>query len=180
LSHIQNIDVRITSLEAAQNAAQRLGGALIRDVKTFEWYGSWGGDTPPPLHLLSKEQNAELEQILSDCIANGTPITKGDYRNYPDNYKTRLGHFFEQCNHKITFPGTSYEIGLKLMPEGYYAPIFDNFCEVLKAKVGGETAPLLRQYIAIETAKLEATNLGYGYEETALPNGTIAIEVYVP
>lgn len=48
MSHVADCDIKIKDLAAAELAAKALGGELVRDKKTHEWYGrflnDWGSD----------------------------------------------------------------------------------------------------------------------------------------
>jgi hypothetical protein len=44
MSHVVTIELEIKDLEAAAQAAKDLGAELVRDQKTFRWYGRWMND----------------------------------------------------------------------------------------------------------------------------------------
>ena len=44
MSHVTTGEMCITNLDYAEIAAKRLGGRLVRNQKTFEWYGEWLND----------------------------------------------------------------------------------------------------------------------------------------
>jgi hypothetical protein len=48
VSHIAERQAELKSLDAIERAANRLGGVLVRDQKTYRWFGKWVGDTPMP------------------------------------------------------------------------------------------------------------------------------------
>ena len=48
MSHVTAVDIQITDLEALARAADALGLELVRDQKTFKWYGTHVGDYPLP------------------------------------------------------------------------------------------------------------------------------------
>ena len=48
MSHVATIDVHITDLTALEQAAKRLGLELVRDQKTYRWWGHSVGDYPLP------------------------------------------------------------------------------------------------------------------------------------
>lgn len=48
MSHVATIDLHILDLAALSEAADRLGLELVRDQKTYRWYGRYVGDAPLP------------------------------------------------------------------------------------------------------------------------------------
>ncbi len=48
MSHVAAIDVEITDLGALGAACRRLGLELVRDQRSYKWYGRSVGDTPIP------------------------------------------------------------------------------------------------------------------------------------
>ena len=48
MSHISKIELVIDSVKDLEAACRQLGFELVRDQKTFQWYGRWVGDTPLP------------------------------------------------------------------------------------------------------------------------------------
>lgn len=44
MSHVVAVQTRFRSLEAVEKAANKLGLELIRDKKTYNWYGVWVND----------------------------------------------------------------------------------------------------------------------------------------
>ena len=44
MSHVTTGEMCITNLDYAEIAAKKLGGVLVRDKKTFKWYGKWLND----------------------------------------------------------------------------------------------------------------------------------------
>jgi hypothetical protein len=51
MSHITEIETVVNDLDALAEAAKRLGGELVRDQKSYRWFGRWVGDTPAPPDL---------------------------------------------------------------------------------------------------------------------------------
>jgi len=48
MSHVTTVDVQIGDLGALGAACKRVGLELVRDQKTYNWYGTHVGDTPIP------------------------------------------------------------------------------------------------------------------------------------
>lgn len=44
MSHVVTVDVRVRNLKALAAACERLGLELLRDKKTFRWFGKWVND----------------------------------------------------------------------------------------------------------------------------------------
>jgi hypothetical protein len=58
MSHITKIDLQVKDLNALDNACARLGLELVREQKTFKWYGRFIGDTVPPKELMEQGYTA--------------------------------------------------------------------------------------------------------------------------
>lgn len=48
MSHVVSIELKINDLSALARAAEECGCELVRDVKTYRWYGRHVGDYPLP------------------------------------------------------------------------------------------------------------------------------------
>jgi len=48
MSHVTDIQTEIKDLGALAVAAEKLGMELVRDQKTYKWYGQYVGDAPLP------------------------------------------------------------------------------------------------------------------------------------
>ena len=48
MSHVAKIEIEIKDLEALEAACKRLGFSLVREQKTFAWFGKHVGDYPLP------------------------------------------------------------------------------------------------------------------------------------
>ena len=46
MSHITKINLLVKDLDAMEKACSRLGLELVRDKKTFKWFGRFVGDSP--------------------------------------------------------------------------------------------------------------------------------------
>jgi hypothetical protein len=48
MSHLTKSSVKIHDIDALETAAKELGGVLVRNQKTYRWYGRFVGDAPLP------------------------------------------------------------------------------------------------------------------------------------
>lgn len=48
MSHVAECKAELKSLDMIEAAAVRLGGQLMRDQKSYKWFGHWVGDSPMP------------------------------------------------------------------------------------------------------------------------------------
>ncbi len=48
MSHIAKIELEINDLETLKKACERLGLEFIENQKTYQWYGTWVGDSEMP------------------------------------------------------------------------------------------------------------------------------------
>jgi hypothetical protein len=48
MSHVAECKAELKSLDMIEAAAVRLGGQLMRDQKSYKWFGRWVGDSPMP------------------------------------------------------------------------------------------------------------------------------------
>ncbi len=48
MSHVTEIKLKIKDLDALEDACDKCGLELVRDQKTFKWWGKFVGDTVPP------------------------------------------------------------------------------------------------------------------------------------
>lgn len=87
---------------------------------------------------------------------------------------------YGKCEHAISVPGSSYEIGLYNNPKGEgYIPVFDFFGtgQEISRQLGGNDAPKLRQHYAANATELEMANAGYYTEREWLPDGSLNVYV---
>lgn len=154
MSHVTTCDVKVRNLDALEQACQRLGWTLVRNQKTFAWYGKWLGDTELPHGLLTDEHRVKW---------NGFTNTR-DQRQY-------LTEIFNQCDHAIKVPGAKYEIGLVRRGEDY-VPVWDYWQD------GGLSqdawAPMAQAY-AVCQAKMAAEANGFIVGESTLDTGSIEL-----
>jgi hypothetical protein len=80
------------------------------------------------------------------------------------------------CDHAISFPGCSYEVGVVQQGQEY-ALVWDYVDYGLRDKLGGEKAERLMQAYGVEAAILTAEEEGYVYEgQTVQEDGSIRLE----
>jgi len=55
MSHSEVIDLEVEDLKTLANTAKRLGGKLMLNQKTYEWYGKYMGDYPLPAGMTAND-----------------------------------------------------------------------------------------------------------------------------
>lgn len=78
MSHVTTGEMCVTNLEYAEIAAQRLGGRLVRDKKTFQWYGKWLNDWTDERAAVSRGVNPETFGQCDHAIVMNDAV-EGDY-----------------------------------------------------------------------------------------------------
>jgi hypothetical protein len=63
MSHVAKIEMEIKDLAALEDAAKRLGMELVRNQRTYKWYGYSVGDYPLP-EGFTKEDLGKCEHAL--------------------------------------------------------------------------------------------------------------------
>lgn len=63
MSHVTTIAIEIRDLDALEAAARELGATLVRDQKTYTWYGQHVGDYPLPKGI-TKEQLGKCDHAI--------------------------------------------------------------------------------------------------------------------
>jgi hypothetical protein len=64
MSHVTEITLTVTDLDALEAAAKRLGGQLHRNKRTYKWYGRFMGDSTPPAWM-RPEDFGKCEHCIS-------------------------------------------------------------------------------------------------------------------
>lgn len=59
MSHITKINLLIKDLDSLGKACDKLGLELVRDQKTFKWFGHFVGDSRPPKEMAEQGYTAE-------------------------------------------------------------------------------------------------------------------------
>ena len=78
MSHVTTGEMCITSLEFADIAAQRLGGRVVKNQRTFAWYGKWLDDWRDERAASSRGVNPETFGRCDHAIVMDD-AEKGDY-----------------------------------------------------------------------------------------------------
>lgn len=63
MSHVATVDLKITDLTALETAVKRLGGELVRNQKTYNWWGRSEGDYPIP-EGMTAEDLGKCEHVI--------------------------------------------------------------------------------------------------------------------
>lgn len=77
MSHITKINLLIKDLDALSEACSRMGLELVRDQKTFRWYGAFVGDSRPPKEMAEQGYTADKYGTCDHAIR-----VKGNGRAY--------------------------------------------------------------------------------------------------
>ena len=144
MSHVTTGELCITNLDYAEIAAKRLGGRLVRGLKTFNWYGVWLDDW--------RDENRAASMMGID------PKTFGqcDHAIVMDDAVSG-----------------SYEIGLVKRKDGKgFDAIYDVWGpgETLEDRFG-EGLSSLKTEIGVVTAMRTYAQLGYQAKDTKNKNG---------
>jgi len=100
MSHNEVIDLEVTDLKTLANTAKRLGGELILNAKTYEWFGRNVGDYPLPEGIKASdlgicEHKIKFPGIRYEVGVIKSKTQKGAYQLLWDFYdrdlKTKMG-----------------------------------------------------------------------------------------
>lgn len=69
MSHVVSMKIKIKSLNALKRAAKTCGLELVRDVKTYKWFGRHVGDFPMP-EGFTKDDLGKCDHVLRVIGAN--------------------------------------------------------------------------------------------------------------
>ncbi len=134
MSHVVTIQLEVKDLKALEIAARFLGAELVRDKKTFRWYGRW----------------------MNDYSADNAAYKQGvDPKNYG------------KCDHIITHPQCSYDIGLVKQPNGSFMIIADEWGPGGLPKVFGQGMQKLKQRYGVAVASRTLQSQGWFITEKA-------------
>lgn len=68
MSHVSTVELSITDLDALEAAAKELGLEMVRDKKTYKWYGRWvndyHGEDAAYHHGISPEEYGKCSHVL--------------------------------------------------------------------------------------------------------------------
>jgi hypothetical protein len=154
--HVVDLEVQIKDLEALKKCVERLGWAFKEGQKTYAWWGHWVDDSPVPRHIFSEE---EYQKILA----------MPDYERKA-YLSERLGH----CEHAISVPGCSNEIGV-LWHEDQWKLVWD----YAGGRLSQDQCAHVPQTYGVCLAELTAQRQGQAYTTTYLENGDAVVKVQV-
>jgi hypothetical protein len=142
MSHVVVIQLEVKDLEALDAACKQLGATLVRDQKTFRWYGRWMND------------------YSADNAAYRNGISAEDYG---------------KCDHAITHPQCSYDIGLVKTEKGTFLVIADEWASGGLPTVFGKGMTKLKQRYGVAVAARTMRKQGWMVTEKADANGDIRL-----
>lgn len=162
MSHISTVEVFVSDLAALKEACTERGWVFHEGKRTYRYYGQWVDDTPLPHGFFTEEE--EYLRVLG--------MSKAERCRYMNE---RLG----KCDHAISIPGCTYEIGVKARGDGTYTLVWDFWGSGgLMNALGGSSAPVLMQAYASAKVKAEVRALDYEVtSEEVLTDGTIRLRV---
>ena len=156
MSHTLQGEACIKDLDALADAAKALGGELVKDKKTFAWYGSFIDDSPIPDDMFSPAETHRLR------------VGSREERQAAMNAN------FNKCAHVIKFKGASYEVGVVKKEDGSMRLRWDWYGPGgLIQKLGDRNAGLLLQRYNLNVARKAALKRGYRPVEVKKPDGSI-------
>lgn len=152
MSHVASIELEIRDLDALAAACESLGLELVRDQKTYNWWGTSVGDTPLPVGY-AKEELGKCQHAIR---------IKGTNLNGSINRRE------------------AYEIGLSARRDGKagFIMLWDTYQggNGLVEKVGGEKAEKLCQGYGVEVAMRIAKRQGFRVVKKEIrSDGSVAI-----
>lgn len=162
MSHVATVAVKVTDLDALRAACTRLGGKFLEGQRSYRWFGSWVGDT-----AFSAEMFDTAEEF-----AKVRAMTPRDQKEY---MTAKLG----RCDHAMSFPGATYDVGVKVAADGSIRLEWDYYSQGgLTRVLGGDSAPKLSQAYAAEKMKIEARRMGHAVEsEEVQQDGSIRLRL---
>lgn len=154
MSHVADVDLRITDLDALRRAADELGLEFVEGATTYNWYGAF----------LNDWRGAE-GQARAAVFKGFDPST------------------FGQCEHKLRIKGAgpgTYEIGLVKSPQGGpgWVPIYDAYGHggrAVENVTGGVGMPALKQGYAREVTVAQLKKQGYIPQVIKQPDGQLKV-----
>lgn len=154
MSHVTDVKLNITDLDALEEACDRLGLELQRDKKTYCWWGSYVGDS----HAYGEHRPSEMGKCEHAIRVKGDRPQNG--------------------------AGGPWEIGVVKAKSGegfnLYYDQFGGAGKRLTDRVGPQANRLRQEYAcAVTSRKAKATLAKKGYRMTRedLPNGRIRLRL---
>ena len=149
MSHVADVDLHITDLDALGAAAEAAGFELVRDVKIYNWFGSF----------LNDWNDTDRAAI---------------HRGIPEELFGTCDH---KLRRKGASEG-EYEIGLTRVPgrEGY-TPLYDSYGngKQLERALGGAGLPALKQGYAAQVSAKQLRKQGYSVRITQQTDGKLRV-----
>lgn len=149
MSHVADVEMVVTDLDALDAVCQQLGLELVRGKKTYTWYGRWVNDYNDPARAAAArgfdpEQFGKCEHAIK--------MKGGD-----------VGH---------------YEIGLVPRRDGGkgWELLYDNYSSGrnFSQKLGGAALPVLKDELGAELSKRHLIRQGYKVSRS-VENGAIVM-----
>lgn len=151
MSHITTCELVIQDLDSLAIAAEKLGLELVRDKKTYKWFGQFVGDyNDPAVQALGidPKQYGKCEHVLRAKDAKAGTYEIGLARNPKGSGFVLLYDFF----------AGGYGLMEKISSEGRH----------------GQDANLLKQEYANQVSRRELARMGFRVSETR-QNGKIVL-----
>lgn len=163
MSHISTVECEFRNLDHIRAACAALGWTFHENQSIFRWYGRWVGDTELNPECLTQAERDQLALLTS-----------------PYERKEFLTNTFGRCDHAITVPHCSYQIGIRKIGSKF-VPVYDSFeagglDQVMPSDTNNKN-PLAQAY-ALEAAKYQAYLEGWSVSQLQLENGTIQLNLY--
>lgn len=151
MSHLAEIKLQITDLDALAAAARELGGQLVRGVTSHEWYNRSVGDYPLPQGFTA-EMLGHCEHVIR---FPGIRYEVGVYRaRQGAGYIAMFDHY-----------GSSYG---------------NHDGDKLAEKLGGITAPKLVDHYGAHKVQRWAASKGYQSRRVIAQNGRLTVQITAP
>lgn len=154
MSHVTDIKLQITDLDALEAACEELGLELRRDQKTYAWWGTFVGDSA----AYGEHRPDEMGKCEHAIRVKGTSPRNGS--------------------------SGPWEIGVVRAKDGngfrLYFDTYGSAGNALTAKVGTNADRLRREYaaaVATKKAKAKLSRQGFTTHRESLPNGGIRIRL---
>ena len=149
MSHVASVKCYVQDLDALASVADRLGFELVRDAKTYAWFGQWVGD-----------------------FRGSTAAVDNGHR--PEDF----GKCLHKLRRKDARAG-DYEIGVVARPDGQpgYELVYDNW-SVGGSRVeelAGRGLSKLKDEIACEVSTRIMRRKGYRVSRTVNQQGAIVL-----
>ena len=149
MSHVADVDLHITDLDALEAAATAAGFELVRGATTYKWFGSFLND---------------WSDASRAAVHRGIP---------PELFGT-----CDHKLRKVGAPEGAYEVGLTRVPgrEGY-TPLYDSFGsgKALEQALGGPGLPALKQGYAAQVSAKQLRRQGYSVRITQQADGRLRV-----